>query len=470
MNWLIGRKAACWISLLLFAFAAGQAFAASGQGPKSVLVQVRLAEAMAENEDRDEAARRWIEILYYFGPSEEDARAEFELGSIALRRGRSDLAVSQWEKTVTRHPDSEWADRSRKALALLGKEPPAAPATAPPPYVTPETAPDERQFLIGEGDFGTGLYEFALRDYLKVPNFYPDSARAPEARFRAGTCQALLGRPDLAIGQWQRVAEDYPASPQARTAGGGIAAWKAVLELAALPPPAPALDDGWQPFRAYGTKPDQGLSYAEDLYQNGSLVYALQEYAKVLCDIYTPTGEENPHRAYARYRMGVCAYRLGHPNPAARQWRRLADEQPGGSWAARANRALAVVGATDAFSSDAGWPAPALPGDLPTPLIQRFHLAAQLMDCQLPDVAMKEYLKVLYVLTAGKPNPYQAEASYRLGLCQAILGRPGLALAAWSDTVADYPETEWAEAAENAIGQTKQRESALAEGLGAAQE
>jgi tetratricopeptide (TPR) repeat protein len=266
------------------------------------------------------------------------------------------------------------------------------------------------------------------------------------------------------------VDEDYPESPQARTARGGIAAWKAVLELAALPPPAPALDDGWQPFRAYGTKPDQGLSYAEDLYQNGNLVYALQEYAKVLCDIYIPTGKPNPHRAYARYRIGVCAYRLRHPDAAARQWRRLIEDEPGTPWAARATRALALVNLTDPFSSDAGRPAPALPSDLPTPPIQRFHLAGQLLDCELPDVAMKEYLKVLYVLTAGKPNPYQAEASYRLGLCQAHLGRPGLALAAWNHTVEDYPETEWAKTAENAIGQTKQRESALAEGLDAARE
>lgn len=43
---------------------------AAGLTPKSVPVQVRLAEEMAANEDWDETVRRWIEVLHYFGPSD----------------------------------------------------------------------------------------------------------------------------------------------------------------------------------------------------------------------------------------------------------------------------------------------------------------------------------------------------------------------------------------------------------------
>ena len=435
---------------------------AAAKGPKSVPVQMRLAEAMAANEDWDEATRRWIEILWYFGPSEHEARAEFELGAIAIHRGRSDLAVSQWEKAVSLHPDSEWAERARKALKLLGKEPPP-PAESPAPYVTKETPPYERQLLIGQNDLAQGLYSFALRDYLKIPNLYPECPGAAEARFRAGTCQALLGRPDLAVEQWQRLLDEYPDSEHARMAGGGIAAWKAVLKTIGAADKSSTDDSGvdWKPFREYASPVDQGLSYAEDLYENGCLDYALQEYAKVLCDIYTPKEASNPHKDYARYRLGVCAYRLRHHDAAARQWRRLIADSPGRPWADRANRALAGVGATDPFSSDASRLAPALPDELPTPLAQRFHLAAQLVDCERPLVAMKEYLKVIFVLSAGEPNPYQAEACYQVGVCQHLLGRTDLARAAWRGVTEDYPDSEWAEKAKAAGAEAQRREAAV---------
>ena len=432
--------------------------------PKSVPVQIRLAEEMAANEDWEEAVRRWIDILYYFGPSDQEARADFELGSLALRRGRSDLAAAQWGKVVTRAPGSEWAERAEKALKLLGEEPPARPAEPAAPYVADGTPEDERQFLVAEADMAHGLVEFAIRDFLKVPNLYPASPRAAEARFRTGTCQALLGRPDLAIAQWERVTEDYAESAYARGAQSGIAAWRAVFEAVGLTESSPALglDGDWRPFRDHGSAVARGLSYAEDLYENGNVTYALQEYAKVLCDIYTPQGEDNPHAAYARYRMGVCAYRLRHRDAAARQWRRLIEDRPGGEWAGRAARALAAVGATDPFSSDGGRLAPAVPDGLSTGLSKRFHLAAQLVDCELPLVAAKEYLKVIHVLTAGRPNPLQAEASYRLGECHHLRGRPDLACEVWQQTAASYPDTDWAAKAETAIAQAKVRQSALA--------
>jgi len=448
----------------IFLFACCSTALAEKLTPKSVPVHIRLAEEMAANEDWEEAARRWLDVLYYFGPSDQEARAEFELGRLALHRGRSDLAVVQWEKTVARHPDSVWAERAGKALKVLGKEPPP-PEESVEPCVTEDTPADERQFLLADGCLSQGLYTFAIRDFLKVTNIDPDSPRAAEARFRVGTCQAMLGRPDLAIEQWQRVISEHSDSPYARTAHNGISAWRAILNSGGIEgeDSADDFDSAWRAFRSPGSGVDGGLSYAEDLYENANIEYALQEYAKVLCDIYTPKGSENPRKEYARYRMGVCAYRLGSPDAAARQWRRLSEEHPEGEWADRANRALAVVGASDPFSSDASRLAPALPEDLPSPLIQRYHLSAQIVDCELPLVASKEYLKIIYVLTAGRSNPFQAEASYRLGECHHLRGRPDLALAAWEETAETYPESEWAEKASAAIEQTRQRESVLSQ-------
>jgi TolA-binding protein len=313
---------------------------------------------------------------------------------------------------------------------------------------------------LAQADADAGLYVFAIRDYLKIPNLYPDSRRAAEARFNAGTLQALLGNPGLAIEQWRRVREEYPEAEQARLAQSGMAAWRAVGRAAGMYLPEP-LEAAWTPFRSYGSQPDRGLSYAEDLYENEILEYALQEYAKVLCGIYTQRGDGDPHRAYARYRMGVCAYRLGDRDAAARQWRRLTADAPDDPWSAHAQRALSAVAATDAFSSDAGRPAPALPTGLPSPLVKRHHLADQLTDCGLPHVAVKEHLKVMFVLTAGRPNPFQAEACYKLGRAQHLRGRSDLALAAWNRVAEEYPDTPWAERARSASADAERRERVL---------
>jgi len=453
----------CAVLAGLFLLACSSTGLAEKLTPKSVPVHIRLAEAMAANEDWEEAARRWLGVLYYFGPSDQEARAQYELGRVALHRGRSDLAVAQWEKTVARHPESEWAERARKALKLLGKAPPPPPEESVEPCVTKETPAYEKQFLLANGCLSQGLYTFAIRDFLKVTNHYPDSPRAAEARFRVGTCQAMLGRPDLAIEQWERVISEYGDSPYARTARSGISVWKAILDSSGAEgeDSGDDLDSAWRPFRSAGSGVNGGLSYAEDLYENAIVEYALQEYAKVLCDIYTPNGGDNPHKDYARYRMGVCAYRLGKINAAARQWRLLLVESPESPWAQHAGRALAAVGVTDAFSSDAGLTAVVVPEALPSQLVKRYHLAALLMDCELPLVASKEYLKVIYVLTAGRPNPFQAEASYRLGECQHRRGRADLAVAAWRKTVETYAGSEWAEKAAAAIENTRRREAVL---------
>ena len=457
-NWRVAVLALAAVAVGL----QGQTRAIAGQllTPRSVPVQVKLAEAMAENEDWDEAIRRWIDILYYFGPSDADARAHFEIGGLLLRRGRSDLAAGQWEETTRLHPQSEYAAKAVGALRALGKEPPGGPFEPASPLVTKDTPEDERQFVVAEADLAVGLLEFAIRDYLKVPSLYPASPRAPQARFQAGICQALLGQPERAIAQWRRLQRDYPAAPEAEKAAAAVAAWEAVLKAAGTQQ-ASAADSKWRRFTALDTEPDRGLSYAEDLYGNGILDYALQEYAKVLCDVYTPKGKGNPHRAYARYRMGVCAYDLGRPEPAARQWQRLVADSPESTWSGRAGQALSVLRAEGLDVPSLGM-APALPHGLSSSLVSRHTLAEQLLDCGLPLIASKEYLKVIHVVTAGRPNPSQAEAMYKLGVCHQRLGRLGLAKTAWQHTVDQFPDSPSAERARLALARADELGNMLA--------
>jgi tetratricopeptide (TPR) repeat protein len=440
----------------------GQARAATNQPltPKSVPVQIKLAEAMAENEDWEEAIRRWIDILYYFGPSDSDGRAHFEIGVLLLHRGRSDLAAKQWEETVRLHPQNEYAEKAVEALRALGQQPPIGPFEPVSPLVTKDSSEDERQFVLAEDDLEVGLLEFAIRDYLKVPNLYPASKRAPQARFQAGVCQALLGQPERAIAQWRRLQQDYPTTPEAQKAAGAIAAWEGVLKAAGTKQ-TPATDDTWQQFALFGTEPDRGLSYAEDLYGNGILDYALQEYAKVLCDVYTPKGESNPHRAYARYRMGVCAHKLGNPDAVVRQWQRLLAEAPASSWSTQASQGLSVLGAEGLDVISLGL-APALPDDLSSSMVSRYALAEQLLDCGLPLIASKEYLKVIHVVTAGRPNPLQAEAVYKLGVCHQRLGRLDLARAAWQRTADRFSDSSWGEEARSALARASEIGNLLA--------
>lgn len=244
-----------------------------------------------------------------------------------------------------------------------------------------------------------------------------------------------------------------------------MAGWLALLDTAEerRADPAEALvDAGWRPFRRYGTEPDRGLSYAEDLYENRIFEYALQEYVKVLCDIYPAGSAGNPHKPYARYRMGVCAYRLGNAVVAARQWRRLLADYPESRWAESAKQALAALEKSDILPSEAMEPAQPVPAQLPTSLEQRYHLAEQLFDCGLPLVASKEYLKILHVVTPGRPNPYQPEAAYKVGRCHHLMGNEGLAIEVWRQAADDYPETEWGRRAREAAEAAQTREAVLA--------
>lgn len=170
----------------------------------------------------------------------------------------------------------------------------------------------------------------------------------------------------------------------------------------------------------------------------------------MLCDVYTPKGEASPHRAYSRYRMGVCAYELGVPDPAVRQWQRLIADTPESPWSSRAGRVLSVLRAEGINVTSLGV-APALPDDLSSSPVSRYALAEQLLDCGLPLVASKEYLKVIHVVTAGRPNPLQAEAMHKLGVCHQRLGRLDLARAAWQRTVDQFPDSPSAQRARLAL-------------------
>ena len=72
---------------------------------------------------------------------------------------------------------------------------------------------------------------------------------------------------------------------------------------------------------------------------------------------------------------------------------------------------------------------------------------------------------MMFVLTAGKPNPFQAEACFNLGRTQHLRGRADLAAATWRRVTQDYPETPWAEEAQTAIANARAREAALNQAL-----
>jgi len=412
---------------------------------KSVPVQMKLAFAMETTADWEEAARRWIDIMYYFGPSEEDTRSEFEIAAIALRMGKCDIATRLFNDIATDYPDTEWGKTSSDILAIL-KDNSAECCIALPSHISADIPEDERQFLCAQADAAAGLYDFAIRDHLKVTNLFPLSARAPESRLKIGDYQLFRGKPELAISQWQRVIIDYPDSAQASQAKANISRLHKLFSLCKLEFMSDEMKSAWEPIRQHNNDINQGLSYAEDLFENEVYAYSLQEYAKVLCDIYTKGKMPNPYKAYARYRIGVCAYKLGYPTGALRQWRRLEIEHPDSTWVIAAKETIALL----PDLQEAVDPAPALPPQLNNGLLKRMALADQLISCEMPLVASKEYMKVIDVITAGKPNPFQAEALYKLGDCQRKLDLPAQALASWQQVIDNYPQSPWAESAQQA--------------------
>lgn len=100
-----------------------------------------------------------------------------------LSRGNYDLAKTGFDEYLKLYPDTELADNAL--------------------------------YWLGEVEYIQHNYQGALDYFKQVESRYPQGNKVPAALFKAGLCQQQLGQNDEAKATFQRLAQKYPASPEA---------------------------------------------------------------------------------------------------------------------------------------------------------------------------------------------------------------------------------------------------------------
>ena len=148
----------------------------------------------------------------------------------ALPRGKKDqLAYAKRALTENR------GDEGRAVLRELATR-----------YAKERGIGDEALFALASDAQASGNPELALRDFVRLLDATPNSARAAEATFRVGQCAQATGRTEDARTFFNEVVTGFPRSPWAAQAKAQLAAAPAAAKGTARPasskpvPPAAA--------------------------------------------------------------------------------------------------------------------------------------------------------------------------------------------------------------------------------------
>ncbi|MBN1407447.1 MAG: tetratricopeptide repeat protein, partial [Calditrichaceae bacterium] len=82
-------------------------------------------------------------------------------------------------------------------------------------FVNAQTNMESDDFSYPLKLYNQSLYELAAKQFAKFYNNYPNSAKAPEAKYYAGMAYFKLGNYNLARIEFQSAAIEYPGSPRA---------------------------------------------------------------------------------------------------------------------------------------------------------------------------------------------------------------------------------------------------------------
>ena len=77
---------------------------------------------------------------------------------------------------------------------------------------------DNAQYWLAETYYVRGQFQPALGEFQKVMDQYPQSAKLPDALLKVGYCQAELGNRDAARMSLQQVMRQFPDTTAARLA------------------------------------------------------------------------------------------------------------------------------------------------------------------------------------------------------------------------------------------------------------
>lgn len=77
---------------------------------------------------------------------------------------------------------------------------------------------DNAQFWIGETYFQEKNYKYAITEYLKVQENYPNGNKVPAALYKIGLCFEMLGKKTEAQAMYKQLIANYPNSEEAQKA------------------------------------------------------------------------------------------------------------------------------------------------------------------------------------------------------------------------------------------------------------
>lgn len=410
--------------------------------------QTFLAESLATAGVHREARRRFLQVLYVFGPSRYAEHALCRVAAQSSAEGRIAAARLDWQRVLDEFPPDEpveydlptspqkasrqpiqelphehWREEAEAGLRQCrGQTAEADPILQDPlvrelfPVRVTQGDPPKN----GTRDLGLGLHEmvvgeleYATRDLLKVVTLHYPSRHMATAEYLLGLCAEGRGLPEVAWQQWERTVRDYPGTHPAELAA------QALHRLPAGARTPPMAMPPWT--ESFATAAERGMTYGMRLHAHHLPLFTTKEMLKLICGIYG----KHSLGGETRFRAGVACQELGNLDAAVRQWRSCLRDAPDSPWAEASRQALVACGRE----------AIPLPGQTPPPakgsLGQRFRLAEELNGAGLTDEGQPilEYLKVLTVARppAGKLSPQAAamlqRAQDQLAACLAATGQ-----------------------------------------------
>jgi len=389
--------------------------------------QMKLAALLRRDGATKAVVRRYLKVIHTFGPCREAAEAWYRIDQHLKGQGQPRAARLAWNHLIetfptgghkewirTIHavrdrlgdPETEWVERARQSLRSLSGSAVAvvdAPIVFAPIRVR-QGDPSKgatRDLALAVDLYRLGFYDFAVRDALKVVTLHYPSPHRPPARAVAGAALYAMGKRRLAAFQWRRVVEEHADSPWA----GRCAA--ALSESTSGPIPQ---ESSSHPGR-YATHAERGLSYAYELQEAGSPLYALKECFKMLVGLYGPCD----HAAEARFLAGDCLARMRRYADASQQWLRCGKTPEGERWASSVRSAIERYKFPSVSDADERRQRYEIPAAFPAsksagkklgihaktpPAVKRLRLGEELLAAGITDddQALQEFLKVLTVV------------------------------------------------------------------------
>ncbi len=119
-------------------------------------------------------------------PLAADAEASYDAAFDALKTGKYDDAIAQFNDFLVTYPESSRADSA--------------------------------QYWLGEAYYVNKQYDPAITEYQKLIAAYPDSQKVSQAMLKTGFCEAELGNREKARATLEEVKQRFPGTTSARMA------------------------------------------------------------------------------------------------------------------------------------------------------------------------------------------------------------------------------------------------------------